>query len=235
MMKRLCTRVWRDRRRGNGFPLREGRIRWDIGKELFPGRLGRPWHRVPRAAVAAPGSLAVSKARDPGAATAALGTLCQGLPTLPARNSFPKSHLNLSFFSQTGFFSAKHPNLAAAAHGEFWAVFWEWCSLMGGKSSTTCGYWGNFQSEPVPRDRMGCAGQGVAAPSIPVGRSPPSPPWHGRDPSQCPAAPSPSVQPGLGHARDPGHSQPFLLVLVQGTGIRCPHSGQGRAQRLLLQ
>ena len=44
---------------GNGF----SRIRWDIGKELFPGRVGRPWHRVPRAAVAAPGSLAVPKAR----------------------------------------------------------------------------------------------------------------------------------------------------------------------------
>ena len=31
--------------------------------ELFPGRVGRPWHRMPRAAGAAPGSLAVSKAR----------------------------------------------------------------------------------------------------------------------------------------------------------------------------
>ena len=48
---------------GNGFPLTEGRVRWDVGQKLFPGRVGRPWHRVPRAAVAAPGSLAVSKAR----------------------------------------------------------------------------------------------------------------------------------------------------------------------------
>lgn len=30
---------------GKGFPLREGRVRWDIGKEFFPVRLGRPWHR----------------------------------------------------------------------------------------------------------------------------------------------------------------------------------------------
>ena len=45
----------------------EGRAGWDIGKELFPGRVGRPWHRVPRAAVAAPGSPAVSKARLDGA------------------------------------------------------------------------------------------------------------------------------------------------------------------------
>ena len=32
-------------------------------KKSFPVRVVRPWHRVPRAAVAAPGSLAVSKAR----------------------------------------------------------------------------------------------------------------------------------------------------------------------------
>ncbi|RMC11785.1 hypothetical protein DUI87_11911 [Hirundo rustica rustica] len=49
--------------RENGSPLPEGRDGWDVGMELFPGRVGRPWHRVPRAAVAAPGSLAVSKAR----------------------------------------------------------------------------------------------------------------------------------------------------------------------------
>ena len=42
----------------------KGRIRSDIGKEFFP--VVRPWHRAPRAAVAAP-SLAVSKARLDGA------------------------------------------------------------------------------------------------------------------------------------------------------------------------
>ncbi|RMC14542.1 hypothetical protein DUI87_09639 [Hirundo rustica rustica] len=51
----------------NGFPLTEGRDGWDIGKELFPVRGVRPWHRVPREAVAAPGSLEVSKTRLDGA------------------------------------------------------------------------------------------------------------------------------------------------------------------------
>ena len=59
----LWNRTWSDRIRGNGFPLAEGRDGWDIGKELFPVRVGRPWHRVSREAVAAPGSLEVSKAR----------------------------------------------------------------------------------------------------------------------------------------------------------------------------
>ena len=48
---------------GNGFPLPEGRDGWDIGKEFLAGRMGRPWNRIPREAVAAPGSLAVPKAR----------------------------------------------------------------------------------------------------------------------------------------------------------------------------
>ena len=38
----------------NGFPLPKGRDGWDIAQESFPGRVGRPWHRVPREAVAAP-------------------------------------------------------------------------------------------------------------------------------------------------------------------------------------
>ena len=51
------------RGQGAGLELKEERFRWDIGKKFFPVRVGRPWHRVPREAVAAPGSLAVSKAR----------------------------------------------------------------------------------------------------------------------------------------------------------------------------
>ena len=46
---------------GDGFPLRQGRDGWDIGREFFPGRMVR--HSMPREAVAAPGSLEVSKAR----------------------------------------------------------------------------------------------------------------------------------------------------------------------------
>ncbi|XP_041278200.1 nuclear mitotic apparatus protein 1 isoform X3 [Onychostruthus taczanowskii] len=43
-------------------PLTEGRVRWDIGKKFFPVRLVRPWHRLPREAVADP-CLEVFKAR----------------------------------------------------------------------------------------------------------------------------------------------------------------------------
>ena len=39
---------------GNGFPLLEGRVRRGIRKKLFPMREVRPWHRLSRAAVAAP-------------------------------------------------------------------------------------------------------------------------------------------------------------------------------------
>ncbi|RMC19490.1 hypothetical protein DUI87_04102 [Hirundo rustica rustica] len=48
---------------GNGFPLPESWDRWDIGKEFLAVRVVMPRHRVPRAAVAASGSLEVSKAR----------------------------------------------------------------------------------------------------------------------------------------------------------------------------
>uniref|UniRef100_H0ZK38 Purinergic receptor P2X 6 n=1 Tax=Taeniopygia guttata TaxID=59729 RepID=H0ZK38_TAEGU len=66
---------------GNCFPLPEGRDGWDTGNwELFPGRVGRPWHRVPRAAVAAPGSLAVPKARLDTGAGSSLGQWKVSLP-----------------------------------------------------------------------------------------------------------------------------------------------------------
>ena len=47
----------------NGVKLKEGRFKLDERKKVFPRRVGRSWHRVPREAVAAPGSLEVSKAR----------------------------------------------------------------------------------------------------------------------------------------------------------------------------
>ena len=43
-------------------------------------RVGRPWHRVPRAAVAAPGSLEVSKARLDIGAWSSLGQREVSLP-----------------------------------------------------------------------------------------------------------------------------------------------------------
>ena len=56
-----------------------------------PPAMGRDTFHCPRL-LQAPSSLALDTARDPGAATAALGTLCQGLPTLTGNNSFPISH-----------------------------------------------------------------------------------------------------------------------------------------------
>jgi len=60
------TRVWRDRRRGNGFKLKDGRFGLDTKKKFFPVRVVRPWPRLPREAVAAP-SLAAFNARLDGA------------------------------------------------------------------------------------------------------------------------------------------------------------------------
>ena len=55
-----------DRTRVNGSKLKEGRFRLDIRKKFSTMRVVRPWHRLPREAVAAP-SLAGLKARLDGA------------------------------------------------------------------------------------------------------------------------------------------------------------------------
>jgi len=62
----LFTRPCWDRTRGIGFKLKEGRFRLDIRNKFFTVRVVRPWHSLPRKAVAAP-SLAVFKARLDGA------------------------------------------------------------------------------------------------------------------------------------------------------------------------
>uniref|UniRef100_A0A8C3NTU2 Small ribosomal subunit protein bS6m n=1 Tax=Cyanoderma ruficeps TaxID=181631 RepID=A0A8C3NTU2_9PASS len=64
----------------------------DFKAHLVPSpAMGRDTSHCPRLLQAPVSSLALGTARDPGAATAALGTLCQGLTTFKTKNFFPIS------------------------------------------------------------------------------------------------------------------------------------------------
>ena len=76
-MSKKLEKTNSDRRRGNGFKLRQGRFRLGIRRKFFTQRVMTHWNRLPKEAVNAP-SLEAFKAR----LDVALGSLVCWLATL---------------------------------------------------------------------------------------------------------------------------------------------------------
>ncbi|XP_053828123.1 uncharacterized protein LOC128804402 [Vidua macroura] len=86
-LKRLARKLETNSSSGTGvtgqggqYKLEKGKFRLDIRKKFFTLSVVRPWHGVPRAAGAAPGSLAVPKARLDTGAWSSLGQWRVSLP-----------------------------------------------------------------------------------------------------------------------------------------------------------
>lgn len=111
MTKTFDTRTCSYRTRGNGFKLKDVRIRLDIRKKCLMLRMVWYWNRLPRETVAAP-SLEVFKAR----LDAALGSLICWVVSLPnIRGGWPKWSLSVPFnlnHSINEFVGHQNPNLA---------------------------------------------------------------------------------------------------------------------------
>jgi len=86
----LLTRACRDRSRGNGFKLKEGRFRLDIKKKFFSMRVVKHWNRLSTEFVAAP-SLEVFKAR----LDRALNNLVLWKVSLPKAGGLERGDLSL--------------------------------------------------------------------------------------------------------------------------------------------
>ncbi|NXE65243.1 PRS55 protease, partial [Calcarius ornatus] len=107
---------------GTGKDVTPGEFPWHVsiqshGKHICGGTIISALWILTAAHCFADELLVLDTSRDPGAATASLGTLCQGLPTLTGKNSFPISHSNL-LFSGLKPFPVSCPSIPCSSQGK---------------------------------------------------------------------------------------------------------------------